>query len=85
MQARRIQAGPQAHGAGFYDERRGCDGGGEVREAAAQAVVERRLEVLLGAVGGVTEQLFDVGIEGDRGSHKGIMMLPFLGCQDAGG
>ena len=56
-----------------------------MREAAAQAVVERRLEVLLGAVGGVTEQLFDVGIEGDRGSHESIMMLLFLGCQDAGG
>ena len=37
-----------------------------MRKAAAEAVVERLFEILLGAVGRVTEQLLYIGIEGDE-------------------
>lgn len=69
-----MQTRTQAHRAGFHDKRRCHDGGGEVCEAAAEAVVERFLEILLGAMRGVAEQLFDIGVERDRGSHPSIMM-----------
>ena len=54
-----------------------------MRKTAAEAVVERLFEVLLGAVGRVTEQLLYIGIEGDGGAQLSIMMLHFLACQDA--
>lgn len=77
-----VDTGTNSHILRLDDESLFALGGHQVCKPFADRVVKRRLEAVASLLHGFADELLDIGIDGDGGSHGVIICINIFCCQD---